>query len=186
MTRDLPILLQLRKFNAVRVFISVTTLDRELAQRMEPRASLPAQRLRAISELSSAGIPVGLMAAPMIPGLTDHELPAILEAGKNAGALTAGYIVLRLPYGVKDIFSAWLDAKEPDKKQRIISRLTEFRGGKLYDSKWGERMTGKGFFAEQLSQLFEVSARRLGLNSELEPLSVDAFLPSSGKQLSFF
>lgn len=185
-TRDLPILLQLRKFNGIRVFVSVTTLDRGLAQRMEPRASLPLQRLRAISELSSAGIPVGLMVAPIIPGLTDHELPAILEAGKNAGAQTAAYIVLRLPYGVKEIFKTWLDAHEPEKKQRIISRLAEFRGGKLYDSKWGERMTGRGFFAEQLSQLFEVSARRLGFKREVEPLSVAAFLPAGGKQLSLF
>lgn len=185
-TRDLPILVELAKFQAVRVYLSVTTLDRELAQRMEPRASTPAHRLRAIAELSAAGIPVGVMAAPMIPGLTDHELPAILEAAKAAGALSAGYILLRLPHGVKEIFSAWLDEHEPGKKDRILARLKELHGGKLYDAKWGERMTGTGLFAEQLSQLFQVTVRRLGFRTELAPLSTESFLPAGGRQLTMF
>lgn len=185
-TRDLPILAELAKYNAVRVYLSVTTLDRDLAQRMEPRASLPAHRLRAIAELSAAGIPVGVMAAPMIPGLTDHELPAILEAAKQAGALSAGYILLRLPHGVKEIFSTWLDEHEPGKKERILTRLKELHGGKLYDSKWGERMTGTGLFAQQLSQLFDVTVRRLGFRTELPPLSTEAFMPAGGRQLTLF
>lgn len=185
-TRDIDLLSQLAKVNAARVFISITTLDRELARRMEPRASLPLQRLRAIRELAGAGVPVGVMAAPMIPGLTDHELPNILESARSAGARYAGYIVLRLPHGVKEIFAEWLSDHEPGKKERVLSRIREMRGGKLYNSAWSERMTGTGFFAEQLSRLFEVSVRRLGFETDPEPLSVTAFLPPGGQQLSFF
>lgn len=185
-TRDIDILAELARSGAANVFISVTTLDRELARRLEPRAAAPSHRLRAIEQLASAGIPVGVLAAPMIPGLTDHELPSILEAAKKAGASSAGYVVLRLPYGVKDIFAVWLDQHEPGKKERVLGRVREFRGGKLYDSSWGLRGTGTGFFSEQLAQLFEVSARRFGLSTSRPPLSTEAFCRQGGKQLDLF
>ncbi len=184
--RDIPILADLSKFNGIRVFVSITTLDANLARRMEPRASSPSARLRAIADLNAAGIPVGVMAAPMIPGLTDHELPSILSAARDAGARYAGYVVLRLPYAVKDIFQTWLDENEPGKKQRILDRVREFHGGRLYDSGWGRRMTGKGIFAQQLSRLFEVNCRRLGLMTEVGHLSVEAFRRPSGEQLTLF
>lgn len=183
-TRDIPVLRELAAFHAARVFLSVTTLDRELARRMEPRAASPLRRLRAIEELSAAGIPVGVMAAPVIPGLTDHELPGILEAARAAGARTAGYVLLRLPHGVKDIFGAWLDAHEPGKKPRILSRLRNLRGGRLYDSTWGSRGRGTGFFSDQLARLFAVTARRLGFEDAPEPLSIEHFRRPTGDQLS--
>jgi len=182
--RDIDLLSGLAKVNAARVFVSVTTLDRDVSRKMEPRASLPLQRLRAIQELAQAGIPVGVMAAPMIPGLTDHELPAILEAARSAGARYASYILLRLPHGVKDVFTDWLSTHEPGKKDRILARIRDLRGGKLYDSEWGKRMTGSGIFAEQLSRIFEVTARRLRFDSEPEPLSTESFIPPGGRQLS--
>jgi DNA repair photolyase len=150
---------------------------------MEPRASLPNHRLAAIRQLSEAGIPVGVMAAPMIPGLTDHELPAILEAARDAGASRAGYVLLRLPHGVKDVFLTWLDTHEPAKKARILQRLRDSRNGKLYDSSWGERMRGNGIIADQLAQMFEISIRRFGYETHRRPLSTAAFFPPGGKQL---
>ena len=186
-TRDIPILQQLAAFEAIQVFVSVTTLDRDLARAMEPRAPSPEHRLRAIAELHRAGIPVGVIAAPMIPGLTDHELPAILKAAAAAGASTASYVVLRLPHGVKEIFLDWLDRHEPAKKARVISRLRELRGGKLYDSAWGTRGTGTGIFADQIHQLFEVSTRRLGLNRRRPPLATQHFRrPGEVRQLALF
>ncbi len=182
-TRDLDVLQELARYNCVAVHLSVTTLDPDLSGRMEPRASRPQARLRAIRELTAAGIPVGVMVAPTIPGLTDHELPEILEACAEAGAKRAGYILLRLPHGVKDVFTGWLDAHEPGKKARILDRLRELRGGKLYDSRWGTRATGEGIFAEQTKQLFEISCRRVGLNQERFELSTEHFR-KPGEQLS--
>jgi DNA repair photolyase len=184
-TRDIDLLADLASHQAASVLLSITTLDRELARKMEPRASGPSARLRAIEQLSAAGIPVGVLAAPMIPGLTDAELPAILEAAKNAGATSAGYTVLRLPHGVKEVFAAWLDEHEPGRKARVLDRVRELRGGKLYDSTWGQRGTGTGIFAEQLGRLFEVTARRLGLVGR-PALSTAAFRPPGGKQLDLF
>jgi DNA repair photolyase len=185
-TRDLPILQELARHHAVRVFVSITTLDAELARAMEPRAASPQHRLRAVEALSAAGIPVGVMAAPMIPGLTDHELPAILAAAAQAGAESAGYVVLRLPYGVKDIFSDWLDRNVPTKKQRVLDRVREFRGGKLYDATWGTRGSGTGIYADQLGSLFEVTARRLGLSGRSRKLSAAGFRRPGPEQLSLF
>lgn len=183
-TRDIPILAELAKLNAARVFLSVTTLSGELARKMEPRASAPDFRLRAIRELSAAGIPVGVMVAPLIPGLTDVEMPAILQAAREAGAAWAGYVLLRLPYGVKDIFLAWLDEHEPSKKDRIIDRLRQCRGGKLYDPRWGIRGRGTGFMAEQIGQLFRVTAKRLGFAEDLPPLNAAHFrVPGQARQL---
>lgn len=185
-TRDIDLLGSLAAVNAASVSISVTTLNSELGRKMEPRASSPRLRLDAITQLSKAGIPVGVMAAPMIPGLTDHELPAILAAAREAGAIRASYVLLRLPHGVKDVFSAWLDEHEPAKKQRILDRVRKSRGGKLYNSTWGDRMRGSGIFAEQLAHMFEVSARQLGFTTERWALSTAAFAPAGGKQLDLF
>ncbi len=185
-TRDLDVLTELARYQATAVYVSVTTLDTDLAGQLEPRASRPAARLRAIRELSAAGIPVGVMVAPIIPGLTDHELPAILEAAAAAGAKRAGYVVMRLPYAVKDIFLQWLDDHAPTKKARVIDRVQEIRGGKLNVSEWGARLKGEGIFAEQLRDLFQVTARRAGLNQERLPLSTAHFRRPGGAQLELF
>jgi DNA repair photolyase len=184
-TRDLDVLSELARYQCVAVHVSVTTLDPELGGKMEPRASRPAARLRAIEELASAGIPVGVMVAPVIPGLTDHEMPSILEAAASAGAKRAGYVLLRLPFAVKEVFTQWLDDHAPGKKARILDRMRTLGGGKLYSSEWGKRMTGDGIFAEQLSSMFDVSARRAGLNTDSFSLSIEHFR-RPGEQLSLF
>jgi DNA repair photolyase len=182
-TRDIDVLSELARYNCIGVHVSVTSLDTDLAGRLEPRASRPAARLRAIKELSAAGIPVGVMVAPTIPGLTDHEMPAILEAAAEAGAKRAGYVLLRLPHAVKDVFTQWLDQHEPTKKGRVLDRMRTLSGGKLYSSDWGKRMKGDGIFAEQLSTMFDVTARRAGLNQEHFALSTEHYR-RPGEQLS--
>lgn len=184
-TRDRDLLGTLARHQAAVVFVSVTSLDSDLAGKLEPRAARPAHRLRAIRELADAGIPVGVMVAPIIPGLTDHEMPAILAAAAEAGATSAGYTVMRLPYAVKDVFTRWLDDHAPTKKDRILDRVRELRGGKLNVSEWGERMRGEGIFAEQIRDLFGVAARRAGLSRERIRLSVADFR-KPGEQLSLF
>ena len=183
-TRDRDLLAELARHQAAAVYVSVTTLDSDLAGKLEPRASRPAARLRAIRELSAAGVPVGVMVAPVIPGLTDHEMPAILAAAAEAGAKRAGYIVMRLPHAVKDVFIQWLDDHAPTKKARVLDRVREIRGGKLNVSEWGERLRGEGVFAEQLRDLFRVATRRAGLNQERFALSTAAFRRPGGEQLS--
>jgi DNA repair photolyase len=183
-TRDLDVLTRLAARDCVAVHISITTLDADLGGKLEPRASRPEARLRAIRELSAAGIPVGVLAAPMIPGLTDHELPAILEAAGAAGARVASYTSLRLPFAVKDIFLRWLDDHEPAKKARVLDRLREMGGGRLYATDWGSRLTGRGIFAEQLRTLFDVTARRAGLNRVCFRLAT-AHFRRPGEQLTF-
>lgn len=185
-TRDLDLLSELARYRCVAVHVSVTTLDSDLGGKLEPRASRPAARLRAIRELSAAGIPVGVMVAPIIPGLTDHEMPAILAASAEAGATHAGHVLIRLPFAVKDIFLQWLDHHEPGKKARIIDRLMTLHGGKLYASDWGKRMRGEGIFAEQIKTLFEATTRRHGLNRYELKLSTEHFRPPSGNQLELF
>ena len=185
-TRDLDVLSELAKYHCIAVHVSVTTLDPELGGELEPRASRPAARLRAIRELTDAGVPVGVLVAPTIPGLTDHEMPAILKAVADAGATRASYVLLRLPYAVKDIFTQWLDDHAPAKKARILDRLRTLRGGKLYDSDWDSRMSGEGIFAEQLDNLFNVSTRRAGLNRENFQLSTEHFRRPGGSQLELF
>lgn len=184
-TRDLDLLAELARHHCVGVHLSVTTLDPELAGHLEPRASRPAARLRAIRELSAAGIPVGVLVAPVIPGLNDHEIPAILDAVAAAGATRASYVLLRLPHAVKDIFTAWLERHEPLKKARIVDRLRALHGGKLYSPAWGARMKGEGLFADQLRALFDVSARRAGLSRESFSLSTENFR-RPGEQLNLF
>ena len=183
-TRDLDLLAELARHHCVSVAVSVTSLDSALAGRLEPRAARPEHRLRAIRMLTDAGVPVTALLAPIIPGLNDHEVPAILDAVAAAGATRAGHVLLRLPHAVKEIFLDWLDTHEPGKKARIVDRLQALRGGKLYDSRWGSRMTGEGIFAEQINELFRVSARRAGLNQEeRHPLSTAHFRRPGGVQL---
>ncbi len=185
-TRDIDLLASLAKDNLVAVYVSVTSLDPDLAGKLEPRASRPAARLRAIRELSAAGVPVGVMVAPIIPGLTDHEMPGIIAAAAAAGAQRAGYVIMRLPYAVKDVFIAWLDAHAPGKKERVLSRVREMRGGHLNVSEWGRRLAGDGIFAEQISTLFDACTRRAGFASERLELSTEHFRPPGGKQLTLF
>jgi DNA repair photolyase len=185
-TRDLDLLAELARHHAAAVYITLTTLDADLAGKLEPRAARPEHRLRAIRMLTDAGIPVGVMVAPIIPGLTDHEVPAILDAVATAGALRANYVVLRLPHAVKDVFLQWLDTHEPGKKERVLSRVRELRGGKLYDADFATRMRGEGIFAEQIKRMFQVSARRAGLNRSEIKLSSAAFRRPGGTQLEMF
>lgn len=183
LTRDLDLLAELARWQCVSVSVSVTSLDAALASRLEPRAARPEHRLRAIRMLADAGVPVGVMVAPVIPGLTDHELPGILAAAAEAGATRAGFVTLRLPHAVKDVFLQWLDDHEPGKKARVVTRLRELHGGKLYNATFGDRMRGQGIFAEQIRQMFEVTTRRLGLNHHHPPLSTAHFRRPGGTQL---
>lgn len=186
-TRDIDLLRELAAHDAVVVNISVTTLDPELQRVMEPRTSTPARRLAAIEALAEAGIPVRVMAAPVIPGLTDHELPAILEAAASAGARGASYIVVRLPHGVAPLFDDWLERNLPDRRQKVLNRIRELRGGRLNLSEFGARMRGEGVFAEQLRSIFRVTCRRLGLDHEFPTLSTTSFRrPPPGGQLQLF
>lgn len=185
-TRDIDVLQELARFQAACVHISVTSLDSALARRLEPRAASPSHRLDAIRQLSAAGIPVGVLVAPIIPGLTDHEVPAILKAAREAGAVRAGYTMVRLPYGVKDVFSAWLEENMPDARDRVLGRIRAMRGGKLNDSNFGIRMQGQGVFAEQIHQLFAVSLHREGFADRMPSLSIAAFRNPAGEQLEMF
>ena len=185
-TRDLDLLGELARHNAAAVYLSITTLDGELARLMEPRASQPFRRLQAIQSLRQAGIPVGVMIAPVIPALTDHEMPAILKAAAGAGAQTAGYVVLRLPHGVKDLFIHWMAQHYPEKKEKVINRIRPIRSGNLNDSTFQRRMKGRGIFAEQISSLFSLSCRRWGIQGSLPDLSTTSFKRPQEGQLSLF
>jgi len=178
--RDIDLLKPLAAEHLVKVFVSVTTLDDELKRRMEPRAASPAARLAAISKLSEAGIPVGLMFAPVVPAINDHELERVVEASAKAGATTAGYVLLRLPGEVRDLFYEWLDTHYPDRAKRVRSRIHELRGGRDNDPRFGHRMRGHGPWADLLRRRFEESCRRAGLRSHRDnPLSTAAFRPPS-------
>ncbi len=181
--RDVDHLAELARHRAVGVLLSITTLDPDLSRVMEPRASLPAQRLGAVRALAAAGIPVGVNIAPVIPGLNDHEIPAILDAAAAAGAVHAGWGMLRLPLGVKDVFLDWLDRCFPGKKNRVLARIRDVRGGRLDNSAFGVRFTGEGIFAEQIRALFRAAARRHGLERGMPVLSAEAFRRPGGRQL---
>ena len=184
-TRDVDLLRELAGRDAAVVFISVTTLDVGLCGRMEPRASQPRLRLDAIRTLTEAGVPVGVLVAPVVPALTDHEMPAILEAAAKAGAGCAGYSLLRLPFGVKDLFERWLEENYPDRKDKVLNRVREIRGGRLNDASFKTRMKGQGVFAEQVEGLFRATCRKLGLTRRAWNLSTASFrVPSD--QLSLF
>jgi DNA repair photolyase len=174
-TRDIDILRELAAFQAVVANISVTSLNPELAKVLEPRASPPQRRLAAISELHAAGIPVRVMMAPIIPGLTDHEMPELLTAAARAGACDASYVALRLPWAVAPLFEAWLERHAPGHKEKVLSRIRDMRGGKLYDARWGVRSRGEGFFAEQMGAMFDMARRKAGFAGDPPELSTAAF-----------
>ncbi|MCG6884370.1 MAG: PA0069 family radical SAM protein [Silicimonas sp.] len=186
--RDADILGEMGQAGLARVGISVTTLDRDLARRMEPRVPSPARRLETIRRLTEAGCPVRVMVSPVVPALTDHELEAILAAAADAGAVAASWIMLRLPQEVSALFRDWLAEHYPDRAARVMGRVRELHGGKDYDPEWGKRMTGEGLFAEMVAQRFRIATARLGLDRELPPLRTDLFRapPRPGDQLSLF
>ncbi len=187
--RDTDILTRMAQKDLVFVMVAVTTLDRRLARVMEPRASTPERRLAAIEALSRAGVPVAVGLAPMIPGLTDHEMDAILERAAAAGASAASYIPLRLPREIKDLFREWLEAEQPGRAKKVISLIRQMHGGRDYDPSFGKRMTGAGPLAELMQRRFRVACRRLGLaEHHSRPLRTDLFAPppKAGDQLSLF
>ena len=186
--RDLDLLSELARHNLVNVAISVTTLDAELARTLEPRTATPAARLRAIRELSAAGVPVRAMLAPVIPGITDTEIPAILQAAKEAGAHAASHVMLRLPLNVAPIFVEWLKTHRPKAAKRVLSLIREMRGGKLNDSRWGSRMSGSGSYAEGIHATFDLFAQKYGLDRPWPELDRTQFRPPKlpGGQLSLF
>jgi len=185
-TRDIDILKELSSCGAVAVILSITTLDNHLAKVMEPRTSRPKLRLEAIRTLAENGIPAGVMIGPVIPGLTDQEIPAIIEESVKAGARMARYIMLRLPHGTKDIFENWLEQNFPNKKNKVLNRIKSLRGGKLYDASFYKRDRGEGFFADQVENLFTVSCRKAGISGNRLKLSSDAFRRPEGRQLQLF
>ena len=185
-TRDIDILQELAAYKCVKVNLSVTTLDKSLSQKMEPRTSIPKRRLQAIEELAKAGIPVGVNVAPIIPGLTDHEIPNILRESANAGAETAGFIILRLPFKVKDLFSNWLEEYFPDRKEKVLNRLKDMRNGTLNNSEFGKRMKGEGEFYEQIKSTFNIHVSKLDLGKKSGQLSTANFQKSHGEQLTLF
>jgi len=176
--RDVELLAQLARERLVLTLMSVTTLSNELKRTLEPRTASPAARLRAIRTLSAAGVPVGVMVAPVIPVLTDSELEKILEAAAEAGARSAGYVLLRLPYEVKDLFRQWLDQHEPLKAKHVLSRMQAMRSGRDYDSRWGVRQRGEGEYAQLLNLRFKNACRKYGLTTG-EPFmhNISAFRP---------
>jgi len=177
--RDLDLLTQLARDHLVQVFISVTTLDAELARKMEPRASSPRRRLQAMARLNEAGVPCGVMAAPVIPFLTDAELENVLQAAHGHGARSAGYTLLRLPYELKELFKDWLATHYPLKAEHVMSRLRGMRGGRENDPEFGSRFRGTGLFADLLEQRFSKACNRLGFNVEDAPLDTGRFKPPS-------
>lgn len=174
-TRDLDVLLELGRFDAVSVSMSITTLDHRLQRRLEPRASSPSRRLTAIQMLNEAGIPVGVNVAPVIPGLTDHEIPSILDAAQRAGARAAGFQLLRLPGRVAELFVDWLNRNYPERGAKVLGLIRESRGGRLTDSRFHLRFRGEGEYTEQILRLFKVTRRKLGLEDRFPPLSIGSF-----------
>lgn len=187
-TRDVDLLAPLAAQNLTAVNLSITTLDAELARTLEPRTSTPQAKLQAIRELTAAGVPVRILIAPLIPGLNDHEVPRIMEAAADAGALGASYVLLRLPLAVEPIFLDWLSRSYPDKRERIESLIRETRDGKLYQSEFKTRMRGTGAYAEQLKQSFNVFRRKFGLDRPTPEPDLTLFRPPrsrNGQQTLF-
>jgi len=184
--RDLDILSDMASMGLAKAALSITTLDRKLARAMEPRAGTPARRLQAIRGLAEAGIPAGVMFAPAIPALNDHEMEAVLAASKEAGARSAGYVLLRLPLEIKDLFREWLDAEVPGRVKHVMALVRSMRGGKDYDSQWNTRMRGTGPYAQMMARRFHMAVKKLGLNQPSKPLAINNFRrpPRIGDQLS--
>lgn len=174
-TRDIDLLGQLAERGAAMVMISLTTLRDDLCSTLEPRTSRPGYRLAAIAKLAQAGIPVGVNLAPIIPGLTDEEIPSLLEAAAESGAQFAGYTPLRLPYGVKDLFVDWLKREFPDRAEKVLARIRDIRGGKLNDASFESRMRGEGLYAEQIYGLFKMARKKHGLERPFPKLSTESF-----------
>jgi DNA repair photolyase len=190
--RDLDLLAPMAADNLAGVGLSVTTLKPQLARTLEPRAKSPAKRLAAVRALNDAGVPTGVMAAPMIPALNDEELEAILKAAAESGARWAGYVLLRLPHEIKDLFAEWLDEHAPDRAKRVLGHIRDARGGKLYDSRFGERLRGQGPYADMLANRFQLACRRYGLSQGRgsgPSLDTTLFRPppaDGGRQMSLF
>jgi DNA repair photolyase len=175
--RDLDLLAPMARDDLVRVAISVTSLDGDLARRLEPRAAAPHRRVQAIRQLSEAGVPTAVMVAPIIPALTDHEIERILEAAAAAGASAAGYVLLRLPHEVKELFAGWLVAHAPGRAEHVLSLVRQCRGGKLYDATFGRRMRGEGPYAQLIERRVAAAKTRLGIGGTRRPLRTDLFVP---------
>lgn len=165
-TRDIDVLSELARYRAASVSISITTLDEKLQRIMEPRTSIPKRRLIAVEKLANAGIPVGIMVAPIIPAINDEEIGTILKAAREAGAQWAGYVMLRLPHAVAPLFEDWLVHHFPDRRDKVLNRVRMMRGGRLYDSKWGERGRGTGEMAEQIGALFRAARKKAGYDED--------------------
>jgi DNA repair photolyase len=185
--RDLDLLTQLSRCGAVKVAVSLTTLDNDLAAKMEPRAASPRDRLWTMRRLASAGVAVSAMVAPVIPAINDRQVPAILKAAADAGATSAGYVLVRLPYQIKDLFEDWLARHMPQRQKRVQRLIRQARGGKLYEAEWGTRMCGQGAYARQIGKTFELFAARYGLTNGHEPMNTGAFRrPRDSAQMSLF
>ena len=180
-TRDIDLLRELAAHRAVKVHLSINSLDSELARKLEPRAASPKMRLAAVEALAKAGVPVGVLVAPVIPALNDHEIPSVLAAAKAAGAGWAGTEILRLPLTVAPIFEQWLARNVPGKKDKVLNRIRAMRGGKLNDPRFGARMRGEGIFADQISQMFHVARRKAGLAEVGPDLATTAFRRRRGR-----
>lgn len=185
-TRDVEELAKLAQIDAVRVVLSITTLRTELANIMEPRTSRPNRRLKGVEELTAAGIPVHVNIAPVIPGLTDEEIVPIMEASARAGASSVSYTVLRLPYGVKDLFTNWLEDHFPDRKNKVLNRIRSIKNGTLNRSGFGKRFKGEGPYADQIRQLVDIHKNRLGLNASRKSLNGSNFERPAEGQLTLF
>lgn len=185
-TRDIDILGRMAAWGGASAYVSITTLDLHVNRVLEPRTSSPAQRLDAVRVLAGAGVPVGVMVAPVVPGITDHEMSGILAAAREAGATKAGYIVMRLPHAVAPMFEHWLGEHFPDRKEKVLHRIRELRGGQLNDPRFGTRMTGEGIWAEQFRRVFDVNCRKLGYNQTRSPLNRERFRRPGASQLLLF
>jgi len=185
-TRDVDILAELARYDCVGVTVSLTTLDHKLSSLLEPRASRPARRLAAIKRLAEAGVPVGYLQAPMIPGLTDSEAPALGAAAAKAGATFSGYVALRLPFAVKSLFEDWLEQNYPEKKNKVLGRVREIRGGKLNDPNFTSRMRGEGIYAEQMAKLFQLARKKSGITERWPKLTIEHFQRPGIDQLRLF
>lgn len=186
--RDIDILAPMAAKGLARVAISITTLDPKLARALEPRAPTPSKRLETVKQLADAGIPVTVMMAPIIPALNDDEIERVLDAAQVLGAASAGYVLLRLPYEIKDLFREWLEEHRPGRAKHVMSLVKSTRGGKEYDAEWGKRMIGDGVYAWTIGRRFELACKRRGLNKERTPLRKDLFTPPAraGEQLRLF
>ena len=186
--RDLDILSEMAAMGLAKAALSITTLDRKLARAMEPRAGTPSRRLQAIQGLADAGVPAGVMFAPAIPALNDHEMEAVLSAAAGHGARSAGYVLLRLPLEIKDLFREWLETNAPGRARHVMTLVRQMRGGKDYDAAWNTRMKGTGPYAEMMARRFHMAVRKQGLNRPAPPLAIHSFRRPAriGDQLALF